>query len=164
MPNVMAAQPTVGGALCESSVIPFLVPRRKVWLTPAAGVPCSNAANIAESNTWTQSEFCRWQNFIRGREPPKMYIHRVSKNVPPLACYNVDTRERIFLNTFGTNSTDKVRKQKTLYYARSNNLCFCSTWQNGKHKNCIFTRCISALPEFNQLLLDFFVTHTHAAV
>jgi len=22
------------GALCESSVIPFLVPRRKVWLTP----------------------------------------------------------------------------------------------------------------------------------
>jgi len=32
MPNVMAAQPNIGGALCESSVIPFLVPRRKVWL------------------------------------------------------------------------------------------------------------------------------------
>jgi len=30
------------------------------------------------------------------------------------------------------------------------------TWQNGKHKNCIFTRCSSAFPEFNQLLLDFF--------
>ena len=30
MPNVMAAQPNIGGALCESSVhvIPFLVPRR----------------------------------------------------------------------------------------------------------------------------------------
>jgi len=27
--------------------------------------------------------------------------------------------------------------------------------QNGKHKNCIFTLCISALPEFNQLLLVF---------
>ena len=28
-------QPTISGALCESSVIiPFLVPRRKVWLTP----------------------------------------------------------------------------------------------------------------------------------
>jgi len=38
MPNVMAAQPNIGGALCESSVIPFLVPRRKVWLTPAAEV------------------------------------------------------------------------------------------------------------------------------
>jgi len=34
------------GALCESSLglIPFIVPRRKVWLRPAAGVPCSNAA------------------------------------------------------------------------------------------------------------------------
>jgi len=28
MANVMAAQPNIGGALCESSVIPFLVPRR----------------------------------------------------------------------------------------------------------------------------------------
>ena len=39
-------------ALCESSVIKFLVLRRKVWLTPAAGLPCSNAANIAEGKTW----------------------------------------------------------------------------------------------------------------
>jgi len=48
MPNVMAALLNIGGAgaLCESSVIPFLVRHRKVWLTPAAGVPCSNAANI----------------------------------------------------------------------------------------------------------------------
>jgi len=58
MPNVMAARPNIGGALCESSVIPFLVPRRKVWLTPAAAVPCSNAANIGERKTWMQSEFC----------------------------------------------------------------------------------------------------------
>jgi len=29
MPNVMAAQPNIGGALCESSVIPFLVPREQ---------------------------------------------------------------------------------------------------------------------------------------
>jgi len=53
MPNVMAAQPNIGGALCDSSVIPFLVPCRKFWLTPAAGVPCSNAANIGERKTWT---------------------------------------------------------------------------------------------------------------
>jgi len=46
MPKVMAAQPNIGGALCESSVISFLVPRRKLWLTPTARVPCSNAANI----------------------------------------------------------------------------------------------------------------------
>jgi len=42
MPNVMAALPNIGGALCESSVIPFLVPRRKVWLTPTSLVPFSN--------------------------------------------------------------------------------------------------------------------------
>jgi len=53
MPNVMAAHPNIAGALCESSVIPFLVSRCKVWLTPTALVPCSNAANIAERRTWT---------------------------------------------------------------------------------------------------------------
>ena len=35
MPNVMAALPNIGGALCST---------RKVWLTPNTGVPCSNAA------------------------------------------------------------------------------------------------------------------------
>ena len=39
-------QPNIGSALYESSVIPFLVPCHKAWLTPAAAVPCSNAANI----------------------------------------------------------------------------------------------------------------------
>jgi len=58
MPNVMAAQPNIGGAIYESSVIPFLVPCHKVPLTTAAGVPCSNAANIGERKTWTQSEIC----------------------------------------------------------------------------------------------------------
>jgi len=49
-----------------------------VWLTPTARarVPCSNAANIGERKTWTQSEFCTWQNSVRGQKPPppKMYI------------------------------------------------------------------------------------------
>jgi len=51
MPKVMAAQPNIDGALCESSVIsviPFLVRRRKLSLTPTARSPCSNAANIEE--------------------------------------------------------------------------------------------------------------------
>ena len=74
MPNVMAALPSIGGALCESSVILFLVPRRKVSLTPTVRVPCSNAINIGERETWMQSEFCTWQNAVRGQEPPKMYI------------------------------------------------------------------------------------------
>ena len=74
MPNVMATQPNIGGAVCESSIIPFLVPRRKVWLTPTGRVPCSNAADIGERKTWTQSEVCTWQHSIRGQKPLKMYI------------------------------------------------------------------------------------------
>jgi len=38
MPNVMIALPNIGGGLAPS------VQRRKVWLTPTTGVPCSNAA------------------------------------------------------------------------------------------------------------------------
>ena len=72
MPNVMAAQPNIGGAFCESSVILFLAPRRKVWLTPTARVPCSNTAKIGELKTWTQSEVCTWQNSLRGQKPPKI--------------------------------------------------------------------------------------------
>jgi len=68
MPNVMDAQPiNIGGALCESSVIPFLVTCRKFWLTLAARVPCSNTANMGERKTCTQSEFCTWQNSVRGK-------------------------------------------------------------------------------------------------
>jgi len=67
----MAAQRNIGDALCESSVIPFLVSRCKVWLRPAARVPCSNAANIRERKTWTQSEFCTWLNSVRGQGPQK---------------------------------------------------------------------------------------------
>jgi len=37
----------------------------------------SNAANIGERKTWTQSEFCTWQNSVRWQEPPKMYIYSV---------------------------------------------------------------------------------------
>jgi len=73
MPNVMATWPNIGGALCKSSVIPFLVPRRKVWPTPAAGVPCSNAANTGERKTWTYGEYYTGQNSVSGQEPPKMY-------------------------------------------------------------------------------------------
>ena len=34
MPSMTAALPNIGGALCVSSEIPFLVPYPKVWLTP----------------------------------------------------------------------------------------------------------------------------------
>jgi len=85
MPNMMAAQPNIGGALCESSVIPFLVRRRKLSLTPTARVPCSNATNI-ERKTWTQSEFCTSQNSVTGQEPRKMYTRCTSPGDGRTSC------------------------------------------------------------------------------
>ena len=73
MPNVMAAQPNIGGSICENSVIPLLVPRHKVWLTSTARVPCGHTANAGERKTWTQSEFSNWKNSVRGKAA-KMYI------------------------------------------------------------------------------------------
>ena len=80
----------------------------------------------------------------------------MSQNAPPLTCYNFDMCERI-LTFFGRNVTDKVSNQTTHYYATSNKLCFYTTWQNGETWKSHFSLkcCISALPEFNQLL-DFF--------
>jgi len=40
-------------------------------------------------------------------------LHHVSKNFPPLACYNSDTCERILI-FFGRKVTDKQSNQKTL--------------------------------------------------
>jgi len=72
------------------------------------------------------------------RRITKLIIYTVSqKNVPPLACYNFDAHEWI-LTFFGRNVTDKIGNQKTLYYATSNNLCFCTTWQNAETRNHIF--------------------------
>jgi len=41
-------------------------------------------------------------------------LHRVSKNVPPLTCYNFDAHEWILI-FFGRNVTNKVGNQKALY-------------------------------------------------
>ena len=80
-------------------------------------------------------------------------LHRLSQT--SLACSNFDTCELTDFDVFfGRNVTDKVSNQKTLYYATSNNLCFCTAWQNGETRKLHFSLkcCISALPEFNQLL------------
>ena len=71
MPTVMSAQANISVALWKSSLIQFLVARRKVWLTSAAGVPCSD-----ERKTWAQSEYYTWQNSVGGKTPRKC-IHCV---------------------------------------------------------------------------------------
>ena len=62
--------------------------RRKVWLTPAAGVPFSNTAKIRERKTWswTESEFCTWQNSVTGQEPPKVYMSSTSPGDGQTSC------------------------------------------------------------------------------
>jgi len=86
-------------------------------------------------------------------------IHRVSKNVPPLACYNFGACEWI-LKIFGRNVADKVGNQKTLYCATSNNLCFCTTCQNGEtwkshfySSGLCYTQCTCALSSWKKIVI-----------
>jgi len=63
---------------------------------------------------------------------------------------------RTDFDIFVRNVIDKVSNQKALYYATLTHLCFCTTWEIGERRKLHFSHkcCISALPEFNQLL-DF---------
>jgi len=59
------------------------------------------------------------------------------------------------------NVTDKVSNQNMLYYATSNNLCFCTTWQSGEtwKLRCSLKCCISA--PVAAWFLQFFWVTTH---
>ena len=70
---------------------------------------------------------------------------------------------------FGRNVTDKVSRQKTLYYATSNNLCFCTTWQKGEtwklHLSFKFVHCPNSTSCSIYFLQSFWLTtYTHAGV
>jgi len=45
--------------------------------------------------------------------------HRVSKNVPPSACYNLDIHDPIMTIIFGRNVTEKVRNHMMLCFSTS---------------------------------------------
>jgi len=69
----------------------------------------------------------------------KLGIYRVSKNVrPPLTCYNIDTHSSITI-IFGISVTEQVGNQNVLYFPTSPKLCFCTTRENRKTDNCIFS-------------------------
>jgi len=63
--------------------------------------------------------------------------------------YNFDAHEWIMI-IFGTNVTDKVGNQKTLYCATSSSLCFCTTWQNTETRK-------------SHISLNWIVLHTQCA-
>jgi len=73
MPNVMVAlgidrrRPLLKMTRIESSIVPFLVLCRKVWLTPTIPVPCSNADKTGNARLGHKV------NSAPGRIP-KMYI------------------------------------------------------------------------------------------
>jgi len=54
-------------------------------------------------------------------------IHCVSKNVPPLTCYNLYVHGSI-ATIFGKNVAEKVGNQNILYFPTSPNQCFCTAW------------------------------------
>jgi len=89
-------------------------------------------------------------------------IYTVSqKNVQSLACYNFDAHEWILI-FFGRNVTNKVGNQKVLYYATSNNLCCCTTWQNAETRKShislnwivLHTQCTCGLSSWKKKLLS----------
>jgi len=84
-----------------------------------------------------------------------IYYYTMSqKNVPPLVCYNFDTRERILI-FFGRNVTDVVSSQKRFTLPPQITCASALPSKTEKRENCIFFHS-NALPEFIQSLLDIF--------
>jgi len=92
---------------------------------------------------------------------PPLTLYRVSKNDPPLVCYNFDIHERILI--FLGRNIFNVGSQNTLYYATSNNLCFCIIWQNGEHKKSHFFHSNAVLVE-NAAAVGLCCTHNEKIV
>jgi len=65
------------------------------------------------------------------------YLHRVSKNVPPLAYYNFDAHEWILI-FFGRNVTDKVGNQKSFTMPPQIACASALPGKTGKHENHLF--------------------------
>ena len=63
MPNVMAAIPNIGGALCSTP---------QIWLTPTTRVPCSNAAKTGNPLKFAEVSQTRQQ--ISAVSMPKFTI------------------------------------------------------------------------------------------
>jgi len=109
-----------------------------------------------------------WLTYLYCKSANTLFL---KKNMPPLVCYNFDTHERILIFFLAEMLLDKVSNQKTLYCATTNNVCFCTTWQNVEtQKSHFFTQMLywctgriqPAAPWFLQSF--WLTTHIHAAV
>jgi len=87
--------------------------------------------------------------------PEVVLVHSVSKNVPPLTCYNLDIHGSITI-IFGTHVIEEIGNQNILYFPTSPNLCFCTTWGNRKRENCVFSvKCCMLFTENTRNALKY---------
>ena len=82
----------------------------------------------------TQKTVAVYSHSIRTRCDQRFrpHIYTVSQKTSHLWLAITLTHMNGFWYFFGRNVTDKIGNQKTLYYATSSNLCFCTTWQNAE--------------------------------
>jgi len=101
-------------------------------------VLCDIISRCLDTRCVTSRSLCAADQPIELRNLLLYTVYRKS-----LACYNFDTHEQSLI-CFGRNVTDKVSNQKALYYATSNNLCFCTglPGKTGKHENCIHSNVV----------------------
>jgi len=99
----------------------------------------------------------------------KIYYYTVSQKTSHLCFAITLTSVNGFWYFFCRNVTDKVSSKRHLITPPQITCASVLPGKTGNTKITFFPRCISAFPEFNQLLLDFFIffwltTHTHAAL
>jgi len=84
-------------------------------------------------------------------------LHCVSKNDTAFSCYNFDVNQPILI-IFATNVTETAGSQIVIHFALHLINASALPGKTQKHENRFFSlkRCITAFPEFNQSLLDFF--------
>jgi len=86
-------------------------------------------------------------------------LHRVSKNVPPSTCYNLDVHDPIMI-IFGGSVTEKVGNQMMLCFPTSPILCFCITMRNQKARiQRTGALCVQHSPAAAALSTSFLLNH-----
>jgi len=83
-------------------------------------------------------------------------VHCASKNIPPVACYNFDPCALIFWYVLAEMLPIKYTIKRCFTMPPQITSASALPGKMGNVKIVFFSGCISALPEFNQLLLDFF--------
>ena len=99
------APPNIGGAVCESPVTPLLVPRCKVWLTPTAGVPCSNgnaAHYIRERETWDVVNFA----------PGKISVGKPRKCIHSVAAHETAKHREVWLASLASDERRRCSNER----------------------------------------------------